>query len=59
MPTHVKRSAEDKLESVQAKRARLEGGQVTNQQERMKEKLAAKLDANNEGKLSINRANLK
>ena len=28
MPTHVKRSAEDKLEGTAAKKARLDGGQV-------------------------------
>ena len=28
MPTHVKRSAEDKLEASAAKKARLDGGQV-------------------------------
>ncbi len=60
MPTHVKRSAEDKMESTQAKKARLDlGGQATSQQELIKERLAAKLDANHDGKLSINRANLK
>ena len=29
MPTHVKRSAEDKLEATAAKKARLDGGQVS------------------------------
>jgi parafibromin len=28
MPSHVKRSAEDKLESTAAKKARMDGGQV-------------------------------
>ncbi len=48
------------MESTQAKKARLDlGGQATSQQELIKERLAAKLDANHDGKLSINRANLK
>jgi hypothetical protein len=33
--------------------------QATSQQELIKERLAAKLDASHDGKLSINRANLK
>jgi len=58
MPTHVKRTADDKLESASSKKPRLEVGQATNQQE-LKDRLAAKLDAKSSGKLSINTANLK
>ena len=60
MPTHVKRSAEDKLESSGAKKARLEGAsQGSSQQELITERLAAKLNASSDGKLSINHVNLK
>lgn len=59
MPTHIKRTAEDKLESMSAvKKARVDQGQATTQQE-LKDRLAAKLDAPQDGKLSINRATLK
>lgn len=57
MPTHVKRTAEDKLDGGQAsKKARLDANASSQQ---LKERLAAKLDAPQDGKLSINRANLK
>jgi hypothetical protein len=59
MPTHVKRSAEDKLETSGAKKARLEGTQTSSQQELITERLAAKLNASSDGKLSINHVNLK
>jgi hypothetical protein len=58
MPTHIKRTAEDKLEAASAKKPRMDVGQA-NQQELIKVRLAAKLDATSSGMLSINTANLK
>ena len=56
MPTNFKRSAEDKIDSgVGFKKPRLE----QQSQSEIKERLAAKLEASQEGKLSINKANLK
>ena len=56
MPTHVKRSADDKFDGLPAaKRAKLD---VKASEQQIKERLAAKLDASND-KLSINKANLK
>jgi len=55
MPTHVKRSADDKFDGLPAKRAKLD---VKASEQQIKERLAAKLDAPQD-KLSINKANLK
>jgi parafibromin len=57
MPSHVKRTAEDKLESgPAAKKSKLDNNAS---QQQIKDRLAAKLDAPQDGNLSINRANLK
>ena len=60
MPTHVKRTAEDKhLDHTgpSAKKQKLDSSKASEQQ--IKQRLAAKLDAPQDGMLSINRANLK
>eukprot|EP00096_Caligus_rogercresseyi_P006844 TRINITY_DN2377_c0_g1_i2.p1 TRINITY_DN2377_c0_g1~~TRINITY_DN2377_c0_g1_i2.p1 ORF type:complete len:541 (+),score=182.42 TRINITY_DN2377_c0_g1_i2:29-1624(+) len=54
MPIHVKRPTEESLESM-AKKPRYD----ENQSQEIKDRLAAKLDAPKDGKLSINKANLK
>uniref|UniRef100_A0A0K2U9A7 Hyrax [Apis mellifera] n=1 Tax=Lepeophtheirus salmonis TaxID=72036 RepID=A0A0K2U9A7_LEPSM len=54
MPIHVKRPTEEALESL-AKKPRYD----ENQSQEIKDRLAAKLDAPKDGKLSINKANLK
>ena len=56
-PTHVKRTADDKFDGLPpTKRAKLDS-KASEQQ--IKERLAAKLDAPMQDKLSINKANLK
>ena len=57
MPTHVKRTAEDNITGPSAKKQKLDSSKASEQQ--IKERLAAKLDAPQDGMLSINRANLK
>ena len=57
MPTHVKRTAEDKLDSGPAAKKQKLDAKASERQ--IKERLAAKLDAPQDGMLSINRANLK
>ena len=56
MPMHVKRMAEDKIETGPAKKAKLD---TKASEQQIKERLAAKLDAPQDGMLSINKANLK
>lgn len=56
MPTHVKRTAEDKIDSGPAKKAKLDT-KATEQE--LKERLAAKLDGPSDGLASINKANMK
>ena len=59
MPTHVKRTAEDKIEAPSAAKKAKVDGQATTQKE-LKDRLAAKLVApQDKGPLSINRPNLK
>ena len=57
MPTHVKRTAEDKVDSgPAAKKARLDNQRASEQE--IKERLAAKLDSKQDPKLSINKASI-
>ncbi len=57
MPTHVKRTAEDKIDSGPAKKQKLDSKLASEQQ--IKERLAAKLDGSKEAISSINSANFK
>ncbi len=56
MPTHVKRTAEDRIEAPSAKKAKLDSNAS---QQQIRERMAAKLDAPQERNLSLNSANFK